>query len=140
MELALTIISINLCYIGYVLNEILKTSNMKQKFEHPKVLSENGNELFFDEQGYLIREEPKQETLLGKTISKKDADKDSFEDVTNYKIERGYSEEDMLKSFMAGIKFEEDTLESFMTGIKRESNNEQNFEQFIKQINYENKK
>jgi hypothetical protein len=113
---------------------------MKQKFEHPKVLSENGNELFFDEQGYLIREEPKQETLLGKTISKKDADKDSFEDVTNYKIERGYSEEDMLKSFMAGIKFEEDTLESFMTGIKRESNNEQNFEQFIKQINYENKK
>jgi hypothetical protein len=24
MELALTIISINLCYIGYVLNEILK--------------------------------------------------------------------------------------------------------------------
>jgi hypothetical protein len=97
MELALTIISINLCYIGYVLNEILKTSNMKQKFEHPKVLSENGNELFFDEQGYLIREEPKQETLLGKTISKKDADKDSFEDVTNYKIERSYSEEEVLE-------------------------------------------
>jgi len=88
----------------------------------------------------IPKEEPKQETLLGKTISKKDGDKDSFEDVTNYKIERSYSEEDMLKSFMAGIKFEEDTLESFMTGIKRESNNEQNFEQFIKQINYENKK
>ena len=39
----------------------------------------------------------KQETLLGKTISKKDADKDSFEDVTKYKIERSYSEEEMLK-------------------------------------------
>jgi hypothetical protein len=39
---------------------------------------------------------PKQETLLGKTISKKDADKDSFEDVTNYKIERSYSEEEVL--------------------------------------------
>lgn len=36
---------------------------MKQKFEHPKVLSENGNELFFNEQGYLIKEEPKQKTL-----------------------------------------------------------------------------
>lgn len=45
-----------------------------------------------------------QEKLLGKTISKKDADKNSFEDVTKYKIERSYSEEDMLKSFMAGIK------------------------------------
>jgi hypothetical protein len=31
--------------------------------KHPKVLSENGNELFFDEQGNLIKEEPKQETL-----------------------------------------------------------------------------
>jgi len=28
---------------------------------HPKVLSENGNELFFDEQGNLMKEEPKQE-------------------------------------------------------------------------------
>jgi hypothetical protein len=39
---------------------------------------------------------PKQETILGKTVSKKDADKDSFEDVTNYKKERSYSEEDMI--------------------------------------------
>jgi hypothetical protein len=39
----------------------------------------------------------KQETLLGKTISKKDGDKDSFEDVTNYKIERSYSEEEVLE-------------------------------------------
>ena len=31
--------------------------------KHPKVLSENGNELFFDEQGNLIKEEPKQETI-----------------------------------------------------------------------------
>jgi hypothetical protein len=30
---------------------------------HPKVFSENGNELFFNEEGYLIKEEPKQETL-----------------------------------------------------------------------------
>jgi len=32
--------------------------------QYSKVLSENGNELFFDEQGYLIKEEAKQETLL----------------------------------------------------------------------------
>jgi hypothetical protein len=43
----------------------------------------------------IPKEEPKQETLLGKTISKKDADKDSFEDVTKYKIERSYSEEEV---------------------------------------------
>jgi hypothetical protein len=42
-----------------------------------------------------VIQEPKQETLLGKTISKKDADKDSFEDVTKYKIERSYSEEEV---------------------------------------------
>jgi hypothetical protein len=41
--------------------------------------------------------ESKQKTLLGKTISKEDADKDLFEDVTKYKIERSYSEEEMLK-------------------------------------------
>jgi hypothetical protein len=33
----------------------------KEKPKHPKVLSENGNELFFDEQFNLIKEEPKQE-------------------------------------------------------------------------------
>jgi hypothetical protein len=54
--------------------------------------------------------------------------------------ERSYSEEDMLKSFMAGIKCEEDMVQSFMSGIECESNNGKNFEQFIKQINYENKK
>jgi hypothetical protein len=33
----------------------------KEEPKHPKVLSEKGNELFFDEQGNLIKEEPKQE-------------------------------------------------------------------------------
>lgn len=47
--------------------------------------------------GQIIpKEETKQETLLGKTISKEVADKDSFEDVTKYKIERSYSEEEVL--------------------------------------------
>ena len=31
----------------------------QEELKHPKVFSENGNELFFDEQGNLIREEPK---------------------------------------------------------------------------------
>ena len=44
---------------------------------------------------FLPKEDSKQETFLGKTISKKDADKDSFEDVTKYKIERNYSEEEV---------------------------------------------
>ena len=38
-----------------------------------------------------------QQKLLGKTISKEVADKDSFEDVTKYKIEKGYSEEEVLE-------------------------------------------
>ena len=36
-----------------------------------------------------------QEKFLGKIISKKDADKDSFEDVTNYITEKMYSEEEV---------------------------------------------
>ena len=39
---------------------------------------------------------------------------------TGFRIEKSYSEEDMLKSFMAGIKCE--------------SNSGKNFEQFIKQF------
>ena len=34
-----------------------------QEFKHAKVLSENGDRLFFDEEGYLIKEESSQETL-----------------------------------------------------------------------------
>ena len=87
---------------------------MKNKM--PKVGTKEFNELA----SAYFGGKPKQETLLGKTISKKDADKDSFEDVTKYKIERSYSEEDMLKSFMAGIKCE--------------SNNGKNFEQWFEKF------
>ena len=43
-----------------------------------------------------------QQKLLGKTISIKDAKKDSFEDVTKYKRERSYSEEDIALAFNEG--------------------------------------
>ena len=66
--------------------------------------------------------------------------KNAFIEGAKWQKERSYSEEDMLKSFMAGIKCEEDMVQSFMSGIECESNNGKNFEQFIKQINYENKK
>ena len=36
----------------------------KEEPKHPKVFSENGNELFFDKQRNLIKEEPKQETTF----------------------------------------------------------------------------
>lgn len=45
-----------------------------------------------------------QEILLGKTISKKDADKDSFEDVTKYKKERRYSEEEVENILIEYVK------------------------------------
>ena len=47
------------------LDEIIEEAKIKSK-EHPKVLSEDGNELFFDEQGNMIKkvesEEPDKET------------------------------------------------------------------------------
>jgi hypothetical protein len=39
----------------------------QEELKHPKVFSENGNELFFDEQGNLIREEPKMK-LINKDV------------------------------------------------------------------------
>ena len=65
--------------------------------------------------------ESMQGTLLGKTISKKDADKDSFEDVTKYKKERSYSEEDIIAfgefifkhTFVAHSKGVKDLFEQF---------------------------
>ena len=41
-----------------LLNEFLRTPQLPK---HPPVFSENGNELFFDEEGNLIKEFPKQE-------------------------------------------------------------------------------
>ena len=40
-----------------------KTIIPQEETKHPKVFSENGSELFFDEKANLIKEEPKQETL-----------------------------------------------------------------------------
>jgi len=37
---------------------------LQEELKHPKVFSENGNELFFDEQGNIIREEPDYTELL----------------------------------------------------------------------------
>lgn len=42
---------------------IIPKEEPKQEFVNSKVLSENGNKLFFDKEGNLIKEEPKQETL-----------------------------------------------------------------------------
>jgi hypothetical protein len=44
--------------------------------KHPRVLSENGNELFFDEQGNLIKEEPKQETTVEEVAERLYSDKE----------------------------------------------------------------
>ena len=41
----------------------------KEEFVNPKVFSENGNELFFDKEGNLIKEDPKQERERGITIT-----------------------------------------------------------------------
>lgn len=82
---------------------------MKQsevEFKHAKVVSESGNELFFDEQGYLIREEPKQETLeeVAENESEYLADYDDkemyqkgFIEGAKWQQERSYSEAEVLE-------------------------------------------
>ena len=52
--------------------------------------------------------ESMQGTLLGKTISKKDADKDSFEDVTKYKKERSYSDEEVIELLQKALTHKDD--------------------------------
>ncbi len=58
---------------GYSELEVLISNNgfckecaieFEEEFSHPQVLSENGDELFFDEKGNLIKVEPKKEIEL----------------------------------------------------------------------------
>ena len=102
-----------------------KTIIPQEETKHPKVFSENGSELFFDEKGNLIKEEPKQSVeeyeqqglekysyeldelgkasehyfkskeLLGYTYEVKDG----FIDGAKWQSERMYSEDDLKECF-----------------------------------------
>jgi hypothetical protein len=80
----------------------------KEEPKHPKVLSEKGNELFFDEQGNIIKEEPKQETLEEAainnypegdvwTIEQALIRRLAFMNGAKYQSERMYSEEEVKR-------------------------------------------
>ena len=79
----------------------------REEPKHPKVLSENGNELFFDEQGNLIKEESKSETLeeaaenysweCSKIREPRFIALDGFIEGANWQAEKMYSEEEVLK-------------------------------------------
>jgi hypothetical protein len=87
----------------------------KEEPKHPKVFSENGDELFFDEQGNLIKEEPKQETLeeayLNKLIDEANKEftldrklaKEVAIKFSKWQQERSYSEEDLKSAFKIGF-------------------------------------
>jgi hypothetical protein len=75
------------------------TNNCASMIYNPK---DWGATLGVDSSRINLGYESMQGTLLGKTISKKDADKDSFEDVTKYKKERSYSEEEIAIAFNEG--------------------------------------
>jgi hypothetical protein len=82
---------------------------MKQtavEFKHTKVVSESGNELFFDEQGKFIKENPKQETvvewLVNELVKKgfpiEKYGMDLFEQAKELeKEQQGYSEEEVVE-------------------------------------------
>jgi hypothetical protein len=88
-----------------------------------------------------VAEKTRQESFMCCSLSQSidyvtvgEREKLAFIKGAKWQQERSYSEEDMLKSFMAGIKCEEDMVQSFMSGIKCESNNGKTFEQFIKKF------
>jgi hypothetical protein len=93
----------------------------QEELKHPKVFSENGNELFFDEQGYLIREEPDYEKIKRTLVEMRKVP------MTFVLDERMYSEEDLREAFKAG----EDSKEDEINGDGETSFNEW-FEQFKK--------
>ena len=79
----------------------------QEELKHPKVFSENGNELFFDEQGNLIREEPdytallqpvgaRQETIEEANWKVLGTKTDSFYNGAKWMEERMYSEEEVI--------------------------------------------
>jgi hypothetical protein len=88
---------------------------MKQKFEHPKVFSENGNELFFDEQGYLIREEPKQEPcdncnndVCCCMIRTQETLEEAAENYSKLKVNKdGLMSDKQIKDFISGAKWQQ---------------------------------
>jgi hypothetical protein len=74
----------------------LKIIIPKEKPKHPKVLSENGNELFFDEQGNLIKQETLEEIRKYAELSYYNGDEvNAFIDGVKYQSKRMYSEEDI---------------------------------------------
>ena len=85
---------------------------MKTEIKHPKVFSENGNQLFFDEQGNLIKEEPKQETLEERAARYNNIKlpipygyvgaANDFINGAKWQSERMYSEEDLHNAFYNG--------------------------------------
>ena len=88
--------------------------------EEPKQRLEKYSERFDNKDNELVEGlfNPKN---WGKRLVKEDADKDSFEDVTKYKKERSYSEEDMKQAFHVGRLY-----------LGREGDT--NFEQFIEEF------
>ena len=100
----------------------------KEELKHPKVFSENGNELFFDEQGNLIREQldytallqpvgTRQETLEEANWKVLGTKTDSFYNGAKWMEERMYSEEECYKYLhslmtdieLKGLKINDDT-------------------------------
>ena len=90
-----------------------------EKFKHPKVFSENGNELFFDEEGKLIKEETLDEGAEkyaeGKSsnLTFRNTHIRDFKAGADWQSERMYSEEDFklfARQFYREIKLDKSNL------------------------------
>jgi hypothetical protein len=90
-----------------------------EKFKHPKVFSENGNELFFDEEGKLIKEqtldEGAEKYAEGKSSNStfRNTHIRDFKAGADWQSERMYSEEDFklfARQFYREIKLDKSNL------------------------------
>jgi hypothetical protein len=77
--------------------------------EEPKQRLEKYSERFDNKDNELVEGVFNPENW-GKRLVKEDADKDSFEDVTKYKKERSYSEEDVKNAFLDGWQLRDGDL------------------------------
>jgi hypothetical protein len=98
-----------------------KAFKILEEPKHPKVLSESGNELFFDGKAYLIKEEPKE--ALRKSLKKSLAEKNLKQEIKPQQI---WNEEKM-EGVKNVIKEEETVEEALKNELEFIHNSVRNF-------------
>jgi len=80
----------------------------EEEFKHPPVFSENGNQLFFDNQGKLIKEETKHIPYTGKVWEPPVSE--TLEEASKRAVNSGLFKDETL--FIAGVKWQQERMYS----------------------------